>query len=169
MAGNILYYFYSSFLLIAWIVILAIVGKRKGLAAIKQALLITTPLVVLSGLYYWNWDFNSYVKSYLFSNKVYTCDDMEELSHLSIPLPSRTVLMGKADACSPFYSTYANEKTFKAFYEEELAIMKSRKAIQAFHAVGQGFVIELRSGSAIDIFLNEGHQSMSIDYNPKNK
>ncbi|MFC4102610.1 hypothetical protein [Paenibacillus xanthanilyticus] len=169
MAGNILYYVYSGFLLVAWMVILAIVGKMKGFAAIPKALLLTTPLVVLGGFYYWNWDFNSYVKSYLFSNKVYTCDDSEELSHLSIPLPSRTVLKGKEDGCSPFYSTYANEKAFTAFYEEALAEMKSRKDIQAFHAVEQGFLLELRSGSIIDISLNEGHQSLSIDYKPKNK
>lgn len=167
MAGNILYFFYSGLWLVALIVIIVIFSIKKDSGPMKKILLVTTPLVVLYGFYFWNAEFNNYVKSYFFSSKFYECDYTAELTHISIPLPNRTVLKGKEDACSPFYLTYANEKTFTDFYEEELKKMKNREVIKTFHTVEQGFMIELISGSTIDIFLNEGNRSMLIDYNPK--
>lgn len=167
MAGNIHYFFYSGFLLVALIVVVVILGIKKDFGPMKKMLLFLIPLVVLCEVYFWNAEFNNYVQSYLFSSKVYECGDSAELASISIPLPDRTVFKGKADGCSPFYFTYADERTFTNFYAEELKKVKNSEAIKTFHPVEKGFTLELRSGSTIDIFLNEGNRSMLIDYNPK--
>ncbi|MFB9324696.1 hypothetical protein ACFFSY_01925 [Paenibacillus aurantiacus] len=167
MAGNILYFFYSGFVLVAWMAILVIFAMKKDVGSMKKVVLVTTPLVVLCGFYFWNGEFNNVVKSYMFSSKAFECDYTAELTHLSIPLPNRTVFMGKENACSPFYLTYADEKTFTDFYEEELGKMRINEDIQTFHPVEQGFMIELSSGSTIDILLDEDDRLLSIDYKQK--
>jgi energy-coupling factor transporter transmembrane protein EcfT len=183
MAGNILYIPYTVIMIIALIVCVLIIGIKKGTGSTKKFLTFTIPIIALFQLYFWNLEFNNYISSYLLSSNVYECESyMEEQINISIPLPQRTVIHGKSDSCSPFYSTYVDDKEFYSFYEKELKILQNNGEIESYSFIEQdeiqrsikkGFLLELLSGSKIGIFIsgNKGFDkwSISIDYNPKNR
>lgn len=165
MAGNILYIPYTILMIMGLIILVVAIKLIKGKRAAKKFLIFLIPLLILFQFYFWNLEFNNYVKSYLFPSKVFECEYVEELKNLSIPLPERTVFKGKEDGCSPFYSTYVNVSDFNSFYRGELETLKSKGEIQEYWTVTNGFVVELSSGSRIDIFISSGF--ISIDYEPK--
>lgn len=174
MAGNILYIPYTIIMSIALIICIVIIGIKKGKGSTKKILIYTIPIIALFQLYFWNLEFNNYVSSYLFPSKVYECESyMEEQINISIPLPKRTVFHGKSDGCSPFYSTYIDDKEFHSFYEKELKILQNNGKIESFSYIEQdeiqrpikeGLLIELISGSQIGIFINgnKGFNTYSI-------
>jgi hypothetical protein len=179
LAGNILYIPYTVFIIIGLIILVVIIKLKKGKRATKNFLIISIPILILFQFYFWNLEFNDYVKSYLFPSKVFECEYEEELKNISLPLPKRTVFEGKEDVCSPFYLAYVNVSDFKSFYQEELKTLKSEGKIQKYNYIERkdndwteykGFVLELSSGSKIDIFIRrkEGSGIISIDYEHKN-
>lgn len=177
MAGNILYIPYTAFLVIGMMATVIMIVKYKSQKTVKQFLTITIPVCILILLYFWNLDFNNYIKSYLFSSHAYECEYSKELEELSIPLPERTVLKGRDDFCSPFYITYADDNDFIALYQVELKKLKSSGEIEEYTymeidedywSVKKGFVIELSSGSEIESFIYQYEDSnewyISVDY-----
>lgn len=176
MTGNILYIPYTFLMIIGLIILVTVIMFKKGKRG-GYVLIISIPVFILFQFYFWNVEFNGYVKSYLFPSKLFECEYEEELDHLSIPLPERTIFLGKEDFCSPFYSTYVNVNEFKSFYQEELKTLKSKGKIQSYHYIepkdnywseNKGFVVELPSGSKIDIFIRRregsGLFSISLHY-----
>lgn len=175
--GNVLYIPYTFLMIIGLIILVSVIMLKKGKRAAGNFLIISIPVLILFQFYFWNVEFNGYMKSYLFPNKVFECEYEEELEHLSIPLPERTILQGKENFCSPFYSTYVNVNEFKSFYQEELMTLKSKGKIQSYHYIerkdnywseNKGFVVGLPSGSKIDIFIRRregsGLFSISLHY-----
>jgi len=178
LAGNILYIPYTILICITLIIFVFVIKLTKGKRATKNFLIISIPIFILFQFYFWNIEFNHYVKSYLFPSKVFDCGNEAELKHISIPLPKRTVFQGKEDACSPFYLSYVNVEEFKSFYQEELKTLKSKGEIQNYTYIerkdyywteNKGFVVELW-GSKIDIFIHrrEGSGLISIQYESNN-
>ncbi|OME87938.1 hypothetical protein BK120_01025 [Paenibacillus sp. FSL A5-0031] len=182
MAGNILYIPYTVIMILAFIVCVVIIGIKKGKGSTKKFLAYTIPIIALFQIYFWNLEFNNYIHSYLFPSKIYECESyMEDQINISIPLPKRTVFHGKSDGCSPFYSTYVDDKEFYSFYEKELKSLQYNGEIDSYsyieqdenqQSINKGFLVELITGSDIDIFLSgnigSNKRSISIDYNPKN-
>jgi len=182
MAGNILYIPYTVIMILAFIVCVVLIGIKKGKGSIIKFLAFTVPIIALFQLYFWNLEYNNYIRSYLFPSKVYECESYrEEQINIAIPLPKRTVFHGKSDSCSPFYSIYVNDKEFYSFYEKELKILQNNGKIENYSYIEQdeiqqsikkGFVVDLFSGTKIGFFIsgNTGSDkwSLSIDYNPKN-
>ncbi len=136
---------------------------KKGTRAIKTFLISILPIFIVFQFYYWNLDFNDYVKSFIFPSKVYECKYLKELRGITIPLPERTVLKGRSDGCSPFYSTYINDKGFINFYNDKLKTMKTSGEIEEYsllelndddHRVDKmGYEIQLSSNLKIYIFI----------------
>jgi hypothetical protein len=160
--------------------VLAVIKLKKGKRAAKNFLIISIPILILFQFYFWNLEFNDYAKSYLFPIKVFECEYVEELKNISILLPERTVFKGKEDGCSPFYSAYVNVSDFKSFYQEELKTLKDKGKIKKYNYIerkdnywtdNKGFVVELSSGSKIDIFIQRraGSRLISINYEPNNR
>jgi energy-coupling factor transporter transmembrane protein EcfT len=179
LAGNILYIPYTIFIIIGLIILVVVIKLKKGKRANRNFLIISMPIVILSQFYFWNSEFNNYVKSYLFASKVFECEYIEELKNMSIPLPKRTVFKGKEDICSPFYLAYVNTSDFISFYQEELKTLKDKEKIQKYIYIerkdnywteNKGFAVELSSGSKIDIFIRrrEGSGLISIVFEPNN-
>lgn len=182
MPGNALLYMqYTIFMIIALIVLCVIILIKKDRGNTRKFLTILIPIVILFQFYFWNLDFNDYVKSFLFPSRVFECGYEEKLENISIPLPERTVFHGKQDVCSPFYSTYVDDSDFKSFYQEKLKTMKSRGEIQRYNyiehkdnywAENKGFVVDLPSGLQVEIFIKRSEGSdkgqITIDYKPNN-
>jgi hypothetical protein len=180
LAGNILYIPYTVLIFIGLIFLVVIIKLKKGKRATKNFLIISIPILILFQFYFWNLEFNNYVKSYLFPSKAFKCEYVEELKNISIPLPERTVFLGKEDGCSPNYLAYVNANDVKSFYQKELKTLKDKGEIQKYSYVerkdnfwteNKGYVVELSSGSKIDIFFQrrEGESGLiSIDYEHKN-
>lgn len=158
MTGNILYMPYTIILIIALIIIGIEVSVKLGKRKAKIFLAIFMPIFVIIQFYFWNIEFNDYVKSYLFPSKSFVCEyTAKEDQGTSIPLPKRTVFHGKEDVCSPFYTTYISDTYFKEFYQKELNAMKNKGGIQNFHYKEQmnkkGFEVQLLSGTKVVIFI----------------
>ncbi|WP_256759853.1 hypothetical protein [Cohnella sp. WQ 127256] len=176
MPVNLFYIPYTFFMIIGLIILVVAIKLIKGNKATKKILIISIPILILFQFYFWNIEFNHYVKSYLFPNKTFECEYLEEFGDISIPLPERTVFTGKKDSCSPNYLTYVNVNGFKSFYQKELNTMKDKGKIQKYRYVerkddfwteNKGYVVELPSGSKIDVFFQrrEGESGLiSIDY-----
>jgi len=157
MAGNLMYFPYTAIILIIVIGSSLIVRKQRGSGATKKFFMVAIPIFILIQLYFWNLDFNKYMKSYLFPSTTYECEYKEELKNLSISLPKRTVLIGRQDVCSSIYSTYVNNGCFKDFYNNELSKLKNKGEIESYRYFKEteddknGFLVELTSGSIIEI------------------
>jgi hypothetical protein len=173
MAGNLLYIPYTISLIIGLIVIGLLFWFKLGKRMTKTFLVISIPIFVITQFYFWNLEFNDYVKSYLFPSKSYVCEyDEEHEGDIEIPLPKRTVFHGKQDGCYPLYSTYISDNYFINFYENELHTMKNTGEVQNYHYVEQnnqkGFEVQLSTGARVDIFIkrypeiNEG--LITIDF-----
>ncbi|HYK72350.1 MAG TPA: hypothetical protein VEV44_04315 [Pseudoneobacillus sp.] len=166
MAGDILYIAYTFFL-IGFIVIALILLFKWKKQLIKIYLFISIPIVFLFLCYFWNLEFNDYVKSYVFTSTSFECDDgSDRKGSTTIPLPKRTVLHGKQDVCSPFYSTYISDAYFLDFYQGELNTMKNEGEIQNYSYFAQknlkGFNIDLSSGNQVDIFIHRIDQNKGL-------
>lgn len=177
MAGNILYIPYTIFMIIGLIVTGLIFRFKLGKSMTKTFLVISIPIFILTQFYFWNLEFNDYVKSYLFPSKSYVCEYYDEQEvDMAIPLPKRTVFHGKQDGCSPFYSTYINDNYFLNFYRDELNTMKNTGEVQSYNYVEQkdkkGFKVELLSGFMVDIFIQRYEDfdkgSLTLDFKPNN-
>ncbi len=173
MAGSILYIPYTFILIVGLTVIGLIIRLKKSNRITYKFLVVSILIFVLFQFYFWNLDFNNYVKSYLFSDKSYECGYYSDDGDVLIPLPKRTVYKGKQDACSPFYSTYINEDYFLEFYQDEISSMKNKREVQNYKYVEKknkkGFEIELSSGFRVDIFIrNDSEETqkgiISIDF-----
>ena len=62
MAGNVAYIPYTAFLMIGMIVSVILIVKFKSKKTTKRFLTITLPLFILVLVYFWNLDFNNYIK-----------------------------------------------------------------------------------------------------------
>lgn len=170
LVGNILYIPYTIFMIIGLIILFMILKVAKSKKVPSILLIISIPIFIFIQCYFWNLTFNHYVKSYLFPSKVFECEYEEELKNISIPLPERTIFLGKQNICSPFYLAYVSVHDFKAFYQEELKELKEKGKIQKYGTENNGFVLELLSGSKIEIFYEfyerEDINLITIDYEP---
>ncbi|TFB22863.1 hypothetical protein E3U55_06390 [Filobacillus milosensis] len=64
----------------------------------------------------------------------------------SISLPKWTILQGKEDICSPFYTTYSTEKEMIYFYNQQLEKKVSRGQIKSYkYLEDKGYIVELTS------------------------
>ncbi|NOU67820.1 hypothetical protein GC096_27725 [Paenibacillus sp. LMG 31461] len=152
MAGNILYIPYTIAMIIGLLILIVIVkvAKRKKVPSI--ILMISIPIFIIIQCYFWNVNYNNYVKSYFFPSKIFECEYEDELKNMAIPLPKRTVFKGNQNVCSPFYLTYVNERDFKSFYQEELNKLKDKGTIQDYSDMENNkFAVRLLSGSSIEI------------------
>ena len=177
MTGNILYIPYTIFMIIGLIILLVVIKIKKGNKATINYLIILLPVFVLFQFYFWNLEFNDYVKSYLFPSKVFECKYEEELKNIPIPLPDRTVFKGKENICSPIYLSYVKDNDFKSFYQEELMTLRDKGKIHSFSYIerkdsyrteSKGFEVDLKSGSKIEVFIHRGEGSgfLTIDFEP---
>ncbi|TCT20927.1 hypothetical protein EDD68_11255 [Melghiribacillus thermohalophilus] len=177
MAGNLLYIPYTIFIILAVILISFILASKAGNRAAKHFFMAAVPVVVLIQFYYWNLDFNDWVKSYLFSSSEFVCGYADELEELPIPLPERTVLKGREDFCSPFYITYTDFYDFMSFYAEKLKEMKRNGDVKSYQFMergsehlSKGYAVILNSGSSLEIVMRNsedpGKRLLSIDYEP---
>lgn len=100
----------------------------------------------------------------------------EELRGLSIPLPRRTVFLGREDACSPFYLTYVDGDQFKAFYGKELAVLKKRgeaadyrydERKDRYGTEYKEYLVDLASGSRIAISYHRDAEGRFITIESK--
>ena len=164
MAGSLLYIPYTIFIIVGLIGIGVIIRLKIGNRITKKFLIISIPIFFSVQFYFWNLEFNDYVKSYLFSNKTFVCEYYSEVNRdVVLALPKRTVFHGKQDVCSPIYSTYVSDEYFIDFYRDELKTMKFRKEIQSYNYAEQndkkGFKVELSSGIKMDIFIESNEES----------
>ena len=164
MAGNINYYIYSICLVIAFCILFVLIKLTDRKRILIAFLILSIPSLILCQTYFWNYMFNSYVKSYIFSSESYACELEEELKNITIPLPERTVFQAKEDSCSPFYMTYSSETEFQTFYTIELSKLKASEFIQNYQFIQEGvhgqkdrsgFFVELTTGSHIVISFQE--------------
>jgi hypothetical protein len=171
MAGNILYFPYSGLMGLGLIILVILFLIKSSREMVKKILLFAIPIVVVFQFYFWNSEFNNYVKSYVFSSKAFACDMDGRMNSISIPLPERTVFKGKEDVCSPFYLTFVHADDFIAFYEEWLESLKSKGELQEYHYIerkyadgveDKGFEVKLTSGSEIVIFIRKSEEWRSI-------
>ena len=160
MAGNILYILYTFLMGIGLILLVAVLSYKKRKRAAVVVLIASIPVLILTQCYFWNAEFHRYVKSYAFPSRAFTCKYVEEWHGLSVPLPARTVLLGRENACSPFYLTYAEVNKFEAFYRRELERLKDEGKIRAYENAERAdeygsqyteYTAELTSGSKIHI------------------
>lgn len=177
MAGSLLYIPYTIFIIVGLIGIGVMIRLRIGKRITKKFLIISIPIFFLVQFYFWNLEFNDYVKSYLFQNKSFVCEYYSEVNRdIVLPLPKRTVFQGKQDVCSPFYSTYVSNEYFIDFYLDELKTMKNRREIQSYNYVEQndekGFKVELSSGFKVEIVIERNEESdkglITLDFKPNN-
>ncbi|HIW34254.1 MAG TPA: hypothetical protein IAA29_15845 [Candidatus Paenibacillus intestinavium] len=174
MAGNINYIIYSIGLVIGLCILLIIIKLINRKRVMIVVLIISIPCFILCQTYFWNFTFNSYVKSYLFSSEVYLCELDNNLKNITITLPKRTVFKGKEDGCSPFYFTYISETEFQSFYEKELTRLKTSELIQNYYFIQEGvseqknrsgFFVELATGANIVIsFQAKNVNHLAITY-----
>ena len=93
---------------------------------------IALPIILLFQLYFWSEPFNHYTKSFLFSEKVFSCHPHTTSNSISLRLPERTVFQGKEDECSAFYTTYTSSNEIIRFYEKEFSQLKSDGTVGEF-------------------------------------
>ena len=162
MVENIYDIIYSFGLFIAFCILLIIIKLINRKRIMIVFLIISIPSFILCRTYFWNFTFNSYVKSYLFASENFACEFEKDLENLTIPLPKRTIFQAKEDGCSPFYITYISESEFQSFYEKELTQLKISELIQNYHFIQEGvrgqkdrsgFFVELATGANIVISL----------------
>jgi len=164
MAGNLLYIPYTTAMIAGFMVIGVIFFIKKKT---KLFLAVTLPIFAVVQFYFWNHEFNTFAKSYLFPSKEFVCEEYgAEMKKLSIPLPKRTVLRGKEDACSPFYSTYVSERYFVNFYKSEFAKMQTSGEVLASRYVQtrakKGFEVEASSGNKVVILYEAVDNSRGL-------
>ncbi|MFN7249828.1 MAG: hypothetical protein ACK4M9_03465 [Anaerobacillus sp.] len=157
MSGNLLYIPYTVILIIC-LAVIGLIINIKCKRSLNKYLIVSIPIFVLIQFYFWNLDFNYYVKSYLFPDNSYECDYYSEDGDIIIPLPKRTVFQGKQDVCSPFFLTYVNQDYFLEFYQNEVIAMKINGEVQNYKFVekknSKGFEIELPNGFEVYIFIS---------------
>ncbi|WP_157282754.1 hypothetical protein [Paenibacillus assamensis] len=178
MSVNLSYILYSVLLILVWVLLLIGFLIKRNTKVIRGYLWVSVPCISLLLLYFWNTNLNNYVRSYLFATHTYTCEYYDSLQPYSLPLPKRTVLKGKSDACSPFYMTFSQGKDVISFYETLLIEWKNKKLISGFyyaeryHPYGgkeKGYVVSIPDGAILNIFIHvlpdsyEG-QMLSIRY-----
>ncbi|MCR8655789.1 hypothetical protein [Paenibacillus endoradicis] len=179
MAGNIYYIIYSIGLVIAFCIVLIIIKSINRKRIIIVFLTVSIPIFILCQTYFWNFTFNSYVKSYLLSSESFSCEFEEDLKNITIPLPKRTVFQAKEDVCSPFYITYVGENEFQSFYEKELTRLKTSGQIQNYYFIQEGvraqkdrsrYFVELSSGPDLVISFQTSDDTywLAITYVPDN-
>ncbi|ANE46206.1 hypothetical protein SY83_07900 [Paenibacillus swuensis] len=168
MAGNVLYIPYSIIMILVVIMLIVFTSLTKRTKTTKYIIAISLPILIVFQFYFWNLEFNDFAKSFVFPSKEFRCEYEHELKDLSIPLPERTVLKGREDVCSPFYSTFVNEDEFRSFYQEELLTMKNKGEIVKYKYLerndvdgdgNKGFLVELASGSKVDIVIHKREDS----------
>lgn len=159
---NIYYIIFSIGLVIALSIVLLLIKLIKAKRIMLVSLIVSILIFILCQTYFWNFTFNSFVKSYLFTVESYICEFEDELKDNIILLPNRTVLQAKEDVCSPFYITYVSKNEFQSFYEKELTRLKTSGLIQNYYFVQEGvrgqkdrsgFFVELASGANLVISL----------------
>ncbi|QJC52638.1 hypothetical protein HGI30_14395 [Paenibacillus albicereus] len=170
MASNPAYLPYTVLLVAALAVLLGI-GWAKRKKRLGRAALLLSPLAAaLMLLYYWHPPFHDAARSLLAPSRSYSCehegDASRSLEPFSIPLPKRTVFLGKSDACSPFYRTYATVDEFNRLYESELKDGKRSGAISGWTriepeiaedgsgCVSEGYGLRLRDGRTVTIRMS---------------
>ncbi|GIO11894.1 hypothetical protein J19TS2_14490 [Cohnella xylanilytica] len=175
MAGHPAYILYTVLMGIALLIGgIALLGSRRN-KVVFRVFVASLPVFLAVQCYYWIPDANRYAKGYLFPSRTYSCADAEELRDLVLPLPRRTVLTGKEDACSPNYATPWGIEAYRSFYKDELEALRSRGVIREYRYIEAkesgrtarwGYVAVLPSGSELEILLREAEGSglMTIDY-----
>ncbi|CAM3953020.1 hypothetical protein COLU111180_16350 [Cohnella lubricantis] len=172
-----LYIPYTFFMVLGLIVLVAALLLIKRRRAARYILIAALPVLLLIQCYFWNAEFNLYAKSYLFASRSYQCEYADEQSGLSIPLPRRTVILGREDGCSPFYFTYVDASQFKSFYDKELARLKEGGDIvnyrcdereDRYAARYKEYAVDTPGGSQVTIAYRQdaGGRFISIDMNP---
>ncbi|TVX92429.1 hypothetical protein [Paenibacillus agilis] len=160
---NLSYILYTVLLILVWVLLLTGFIIKRNTKFIRGYLWVSVPCISLLLLYFWNTSLNNYVRSYLFAAHTYTCEYYDSLKPHSLPLPKRSVLKGKSDACSPFYLTFSKDKDVISFYETVLIEWKNKKLISGFHYAERdhqyggkekGYVASIPDGATLDIFIH---------------
>ncbi|CEG28775.1 hypothetical protein [Bacillus sp. B-jedd] len=171
---RLMYIPYTFLMALGLVVVTGIIIVKKDMRMIKLFLTVALPIFAVVQVYYWNHEFNTFAKSFLFPSKEFVCDYYDyEAVGLTIPLPKRTVFHGKQDVCSPFYSTYVSERYFADFYKSELAKMKTSGEIANYSygelENGKGFEVETSKGNKADIRMKgieNGREMITIVIKP---
>ncbi|WP_158587550.1 hypothetical protein [Neobacillus notoginsengisoli] len=150
-------------IIITWLIVRFKSNKRMT----KIFLSISLPIFIIIQLYFWNLEFNNFVKSYVFPSRDFVCEDYGvEVKEIAIPLPKRTVFLGKEEACSPIYSTYVSDTYFLDFYKTELDSMKNRGEVLSYSYVENkdeiGFEVEISPGNKVDILIQRSEDSTGL-------
>lgn len=175
MVGNPAYILYTILMGIGLLLggVALLLSRRNKV--VFRVFVASLPVFLAAQLYYWIPDVNRYAKGYLFPSRSYSCSYVEELRDFDLPLPGRTVLTGKEDACSPNYATPAGVEAFRSFYKNELEALRSKGMIREYRYVESkesgrpdrwGYDAVLPTGSELEILLHGGEESglLTIDY-----
>lgn len=148
MPSSLSYLFYSLLISVVLFLYLLYTYRTKGWIKRKKQLVITILLFFLLQSYFWNTEFNQFLKSFFFPSHSFQC------AHLKIPLPDRTVFQGMTDYCSPFYRTYIQENQFVSYYQVELAKLKEKTVISDFQPLA----------SSPGFLIHDGKESFQMEY-----
>jgi len=146
------YMFYSIFAIIIISLIIILTAMVMGRKALKRLLTIIVPITILLAVYFWNYNFNLFIKSKVFSQHTYTVN-YSNSKKIDIPLPDGSVWLFKTPT-DIYYSKYdVNE--CKEFFDSVLKEMKEDNKIRKYYYNNdqKTYTIEIENGFNININL----------------
>jgi hypothetical protein len=128
MTLSYLVYSICAFFIVSIIIIYTAIIKRKK--ELKQLLIIIVPITIFLTLYFWNYDFNIFIKSKIFSQNTHFVVYLDS-REIGIPLPANSVWLFKTPT-DIYYSKYDVNKCMK-FFDSVLKDMKQNNKIRNYY------------------------------------
>lgn len=138
--ASLSYLLFSIVILISLITITLVIGLVKGWYKVGKFLAFSIPLSILILSYFWSQGINNFVNSYISPTKGYECNSLGEI--IEIPLPKRTVFIGKSENCDLSYRTYIDEEKFVSFYNDQLSKLKDSNLIKNYSYEQSQFIAQ---------------------------
>jgi hypothetical protein len=146
------YMFYSICAIVIINLIIILTAVIKGTKALKKLLIIIVPITIFLAFYFWNYEFNIFIKSKGFSkhNHIVSYLDSREIA---IPLPANSVWLFETPN-NIYYSKYDVNKCRK-FFDSVLKGMKQNNKIMNYYYDNdqKTYTIEIEGESNIKINL----------------
>jgi energy-coupling factor transporter transmembrane protein EcfT len=146
------YIFYSICAIIIISLIIILTTMIKGTRALKKLLIIIVPITILLVFYFWNYNFNLFIKSKVFPQHTYTVSYLNSRK-IDIPLPTNSVWLFKTP--TDIYYSKHNVNKCREFFDSVLTDMKQNNKIRkySYNKEQKIYTIEIDGGVNISINL----------------
>lgn len=146
------YMFYSICAIVIISLIIILTAMIKGTKALKKLLIIIVPITIFLAFYFWNYNFNLFIKSKVFSQHTYTVSYLNSRK-IDIPLPVNSVWLFKTP--TDIYYSNQNVNKCREFFDSVLTDMKQNNKIRNYYYNNEQkiYTIEIDGGANIKINL----------------